>query len=130
MICVRVSYSKSRRLQADLAQTLYALLKMSPLKSKFSRLLNARVKIREILLKFRAGDTEGAGGGRKRGGGVWRSTFLRRKKQKGTPRKKKKTFKAETIKRLPPKSKCYCFNYSRAPTMVADNTQCSMAPPL
>ena len=41
-------------------------------------------------------------------------TFLRSKKKKEKERKKRKTFKAETIKRLSPRSKCYCFSHSRA----------------
>ena len=57
-----------------------------------------------------------------------------------TKKKKRKIFKAETIKRLSPRLKYYCFNHSECLefknfssrlTMVADNTcQCSMAPPL
>ena len=34
------------------------------------------------------------------------------KEKRGT--KKRKSFKAETIKRLSPRSKCYCFSHSRA----------------
>ena len=66
--------------------------------------------------------------------------FLRIKNKKGEQREKRKTFKAETIKRLSPRLKCYCLailerlefkNFSGRSTMVADNTcQCSMAPPL
>ena len=41
-------------------------------------------------------------------------TFLCSKKKKGRQREKRKGFKAETIKRLSPRSKCYCFNHSRA----------------
>ena len=51
--------------------------------------------------------------------------------------KKRKSFNAETTKRLSPRSKCYSFSHSKAsriqfysghPTMEADNTrQCSMA---
>ena len=61
-------------------------------------------------------------------------------KEKRETKGKKKTFKAETIKRLSPRSKCYCFSHSRASriqrffcwsSLVADSTcQCSMAPPL
>ena len=40
-------------------------------------------------------------------------TFLRGKK-KWMQRKKRKGFKAETIKRLSPRLKCYCFSHSRA----------------
>ena len=40
-------------------------------------------------------------------------TFLPSKKKKGKQRGKRKTFKAETIKRLSPRSKCYCFSRSR-----------------
>ena len=43
----------------------------------------------------------------------WKN-FLRSKKKKGRQRRKRKGFKAETIKRLSPRSKCYCFNHSRA----------------
>ena len=39
--------------------------------------------------------------------------FLRSKKKKGRQREKRKGFKAETVNRLPPRSK-YCFNHSRA----------------
>ena len=43
------------------------------------------------------------------------STFLRSKKKKRETKKKRKgCFKAETIKRLSPRSKCYCFSHSRA----------------
>ena len=45
------------------------------------------------------------------------TTFLSRKmdkKIKGKQMKKRKSFKAETIKRLSPMSKCYCFRLSRA----------------
>ena len=43
-------------------------------------------------------------------------TFLgSTKKRRETKKKKDKSFKAETIKRLSPRSKCYCFSYSRAP---------------
>ena len=41
-------------------------------------------------------------------------TFLHSKKKKGKQRKKRKSFRAETIKRLLPRSKCYCFSCSRA----------------
>ena len=41
------------------------------------------------------------------------STFLRSKK-KGKQRKERKTFKAETIKGLSPRSKLYCLSHSRA----------------
>ena len=41
-------------------------------------------------------------------------THLCSKKKKGKQRKKGKSFKAETIKRLSPRSKCYCFSHSRA----------------
>ena len=40
--------------------------------------------------------------------------FLRSKKKKEKQREKRKTFKEETIKRLSPRSKCYCFRHSRA----------------
>ena len=35
------------------------------------------------------------------------------KNEKGKQRKKRKSFKAETIKRLSPRSTCYCFSHSR-----------------
>ena len=38
------------------------------------------------------------------------ATFLRSKKKKGKQRKKRKSLKAETIKRLLPRSKYYCFS--------------------
>ena len=66
--------------------------------------------------------------------------FCVAKRKKLNKGKKGKSFKAETIKRLPPKSKCYCFSHCRASriekfflsaNMVTDNAlQCSMAPPL
>ena len=66
--------------------------------------------------------------------------FFRSKKKKGKQREKRKTFKAETIKRLSPKSNVTVLvilerlefkNSSGRQIMVADNTcQCSMAPPL
>ena len=40
-------------------------------------------------------------------------TFLRSKKKKGKQRRAGTTFKAETIKRLSLRSKCYCFSHSR-----------------
>ena len=40
--------------------------------------------------------------------------FLRSKKKKGKQRKARKTFKAETIKRLSLRSKLYCLSHSRA----------------
>ena len=57
------------------------------------------------------------------------------KMKKKRQSKKRKSFKAKTIKKLSPWSKCYFFNHSRAyiikPTIMADNTcQCPMAPPL
>ena len=67
-------------------------------------------------------------------------TFLRSKKKNGNKGKTRKSFKAETIKKLSPRSKCYCFSHSRAsriqklfcrPTMMADSTfQCSVASPI
>ena len=76
-------------------------------------------------------------GWRYQGGGPRRLCPLPKNGNKG---KKGKSFKAETIKRLSPRSKPYCFSHSRAsriqffssrPAMVADNTfQCSVAPPL
>ena len=44
---------------------------------------------------------------------LWGPTFLHSKKKKEKQREKK-SFKAEAIKRLSPKSKCYCFSHSRA----------------
>ena len=41
-------------------------------------------------------------------------SFLRSKKKKGRQRQKGKDFKTETIKRLSPRSKYYCFSHSRA----------------
>ena len=41
-------------------------------------------------------------------------TFLRSKKKKGRQKQKRKCFKAETIKRLSPRSKYYYFSHSRA----------------
>ena len=41
-------------------------------------------------------------------------TFLRNKKKTGKQKKRRKIFEAETIKRLSPRSKCYCFSHSRA----------------
>ena len=35
-------------------------------------------------------------------------------KEKGGANEKRKSFNVETIKKLPPKSKCYCFSHSRA----------------
>ena len=58
---------------------------------------------------IRAGDTGGPGEPCLR-----LPTFLRSKKKKGKQREKRNTFKAETIKRLSPRSKCYCFSHSRA----------------
>ena len=67
-------------------------------------------------------------------------TFLSGKKKNGNKEKTRKSFKAETIKKLSPRSKCYCFSHSRAsriqklfcrPTMMADSTfQCSVASPI
>ena len=61
----------------------------------------------------------------------------KKKREANEQTKKRKSFKAETTKRLSPRSKCYSFSHSKAsriqfysghPTMVADNTrQCSMA---
>ena len=42
-------------------------------------------------------------------------TFLRSKKKNGNKGKSRKDLKAETIKRLSPRLKCYCFSHSRAP---------------
>ena len=54
--------------------------------------------------------------GRRQGGVVGvhdPPTFLRSKKKKEKPRQKRTIFKAETIERLSPRSKCYCFSHSR-----------------
>ena len=53
-------------------------------------------------------------GGPGRPGWPWPPTFLRSKKEKEVKEKKSKSFKAETIKRLSPGSKCRCFSHSRA----------------
>ena len=42
-------------------------------------------------------------------------TFLRSKKKKGEVKQKITIFKAETIERLSPRSKCYCSTHSRMP---------------
>ena len=61
--------------------------------------------------------------------------FCSAKRKKGN-KGEKKTFKAETIKRPSPRSKCYCFSHSRASRiqrffLSANITfQYSMAPPL
>ena len=41
---------------------------------------------------------------------AWLPTFLCNKNKKEKQRKKRKSFKAETIKRLSPRSKCYYFS--------------------
>ena len=46
-------------------------------------------------------------------GGHSPPTFLCSKKKKGKQKEKRRTFKAETIKRLSPRSKCYCFSHCR-----------------
>ena len=69
---------------------------------------------------------------------VWQDPshfFFRSKKKIGGKRKKRKSFKAKTIKRLSPRSKCYYFSHSRVSRIqkfwLADiPSQCSMAPPL
>ena len=71
----------------------------------------SRTKIKEnhyktflfIICSFTGPATLGAG-----------DTFLCSKKKKGNQRKARKTFKAETIKRLSLRSKLYCLRYSRA----------------
>ena len=40
-------------------------------------------------------------------------TFLSSKKRQGKQRQKRKSLKTETVKRLSPRSKCYCFSHSR-----------------
>ena len=47
-------------------------------------------------------------------GGHGSPTFLCSKKEKGKQRQARKTFKAETIKRLSLRSKLYCLSHSRA----------------
>ena len=64
--------------------------------------------------KFRAGNSGG-------GGGVG--------KGKREEKRKKESFNAETIKRLSPRSKCYCFIHSGA-SRIQNTFQCSMAPTL
>ena len=54
------------------------------------------------------------GGGWGWGGGAWPTIFLGTKKKKGKQRKNRKSFKAETIKKLSPRSKCCYFSHSRA----------------
>ena len=72
-------------------------------------------------------------------GGIAPLLFCVARKKKWKQRKKRKSFKAETIKRLSPRSKCYCFSYSRASRIQQlflsanhddDTFQCSMASPL
>ena len=70
------------------------------------------LKTPDILIKFTGPATRGWG----------QSTpthpptplFLRCRKKKRETKKKRKSFQAETIKRLSPRSKCYCFSHSRA----------------
>ena len=45
-----------------------------------------------------------------RASGAWFPTFLCSKNKKGKQRENRKSVKAETIKRLSPRSKCYCFS--------------------
>ena len=54
--------------------------------------------------------------------GAWSPTFLRSKKKKGRQRQKRKGFKAETIKRLSPRSKYFCFSRSRPSRKVLLST--------
>ena len=58
------------------------------------------------MFDVRVGDTGGP-----RGHGP--PTFLRSKKKKRKTRKKRTIFKEETIERLSPRSKYYCFSHSR-----------------
>ena len=53
----------------------------------------------------------GGGGGR---GGMASPLFCAAKRKNGNKGKSRKDFKAETIKRLPPRLKCYCFSQARA----------------
>ena len=68
--------------------------------------------IRFYMHLYRAGDTGRAGEGHPPSPPP--PFFLCSKKKKGRQREKRKTFKPETIKRLSPRSKCYCFCHSRA----------------
>ena len=80
-------------------------------------IIQARLIVEAIWLfntyLIRAGDTGGLGG-RGEGHATSLPTFLHSEKKKGKQREKRKTFKAETIKRLSPRSKCYCFSNFRA----------------
>ena len=106
----------------------------------FSYATRLYVKLKVVLVQLPLPLlTEGKQGRWHRGrrGGMSPDTFLRSIKKNGVKRKKRNSFKAETIKRLSPSTKCYCFSHYRAsiiqkfPNMVADNTfHCFMAPPL
>ena len=51
-------------------------------------------------------------------------TFLRSRKEKGI-KGKKESFKVETIKKLSPKSKCYCFSHSRVSRIQRLSLSCN-----
>ena len=61
-------------------------------------------KIFLCIIPNKADDTGG------RASGAWFPTFLCSKNKKGKQRENRKSVKAETIKRLSPRSKCYCFS--------------------
>ena len=65
----------------------------------------------------------------KAGGAMVPPHFCIAKRKKG--HKKRKSFKAETIERLSPSSKCYCLSHSRVARIqkFKSTFQCSMAPP-
>ena len=108
-------------------------------KIKIEKLELDKTILQKQTEEFRKMSTQGGDSGGPGRGCHGSSTFLRSKNRKGKQRKKK-IFKAETIKRLLARSKCYCFNYSSAsriqkfscrPNMVANNTfQSSISPPL
>ena len=89
--------------------------------------------------KRKAAVTAGGEGGEGRGGACpFPPTFLQSKKKKGKQREKRKSFKAEIIKRLSLRSNVTVLailerlefkTFSCGPTMVAENIfQCSVAP--
>ena len=89
--------------------------------------LDLKMTISVLIYKLnRAGNTGCAEG-------AMAPYFLRSKNKKGRQREKWKGFKAETIKKLSPRSKYYCLEFeifSCRSTMVAANAfQCSMPPP-
>ena len=67
----------------------------------------------KMKLIFRVGNTgEGWGQG---GHAPPHPLFCIAKRKNGNKGESRKDFKAETIKRLSPRLKCYCFSHSRAP---------------